>query len=65
MQIWIKYNKEIRDKVIEELVEEIKSTLPIVVHQDCSEVDYEVDCALYSLRNRIDRIAEQLKGEVI
>lgn len=53
--------QEIRNKAIDEFAEAIKSTLPIAVHKDCSEIDYEVDYALYGLRNRIDRIAEQMK----
>lgn len=55
------HDKEIQDKAIDTFAEEIKCTLPIAVHRDCSEVDYEVDRALYALRNQIDRIAEQMK----
>lgn len=55
------HDKEIRNKAIKEFAEAIKATLPITVHRDCSEVDYEVNYALYGLRHRIDRIAEQMK----
>lgn len=57
----ISYEQEIRNKAIEEFAESIKATLPIAVHRDCSEIDYEVNYALYSLRSRIDRIAEKMK----
>lgn len=55
------HDKEIRNKAIEEFAEAIKAILPIAVHRDCSEVDYEVNYALYGLRSRIDRIVEQMK----
>lgn len=52
---------EVRNKAIDEFAIEIKATLPIAVHRECSEIDYEVDCALYSKRNEIDRIAKRMK----
>ena len=60
----IELAKNERAKAIDEFAVAIKVTLPSAVHIDCSEIDYEVDCALYSVRNRIDRIAEQMKGGV-
>lgn len=54
------YEKGYND-AIDDFVEEIKSILPIAVHQDCSEIDYEVDYALYNMRFKIDKIAGQLK----
>lgn len=50
------YNEAIND-----FASELKSILPIAVHKDCSEIDYEVDYALYNMRFKIDNIAEQLK----
>lgn len=48
-------------KAINEFANELKSVLPMMVYKDCSEIDYEVDYALYNLRFKIDKIAEQLK----
>lgn len=59
------HDKKIRNKAIEEFAEAIKATLPIAVHRNCSEIDYGVNHALYGLRSRIDRIAEQIKEENI
>lgn len=53
--------EEVRNKAVDEFAIEVKATLPIAVHRDCSEIDYEVDCALYSKRNEIDRIAKRMK----
>ena len=49
------------NEAIDDFASELKSILPIAVHKDCSEIDYEVDCALYNMRFKIDNIAEQLK----
>ena len=55
------YEKGYND-AIDDFAKELKSILPIAVHQDCSEIDYEVDYALYNMRFKIDKIAEQLKA---
>ena len=55
------YEKGYND-AIDDFAEELKSILPIAVHQDCSEIDYAVDYALYNMRFKIDRITEQFKG---
>lgn len=49
-------------KAVEEFADAIKSTLPIAVHIDCSELDYEIDYALYNMRLKVDKIAEEMKG---
>lgn len=53
---------EIKNETIDEFAKAIKANLPIAVHRDCSEIDYEVECALYAKRNEIDRIAKRMKG---
>lgn len=50
-----------RNKAIDDFAEELKSTLPIAVHKDCSEIDYAVDYELYNMRFKIDKVAQQLK----
>lgn len=55
------YEKGYND-AIDDFAKELKSILPIAVHQDCSEIDYEVDYALYNMRFKIDKIAEQFKA---
>ena len=55
------YKKGYND-AIDDFAEELKSILPIAVHQDCSEIDYAVDYALYNMRFKIDKFAEQLKA---
>lgn len=55
------YGQEIRNKAIDDFAEELKSTLPIAVHMNCSEIDYAVEYELYNMRLKIDRIAQQLK----
>ena len=55
------YEKGYND-AIDDFAEELKSILPIAVHQDCSEIDYAVDYALYNMRFKIDKIAEQLRA---
>ena len=54
------YEKGYND-AIDDFAKELKSILPIAVHRDCSEIDYEVDYALYNMRFKIDKIVEQLK----
>lgn len=49
------------NKAIDDFTSELKSILPIAVHKDCSEIDYEVDYALYNMKFKIDNVAEQLK----
>lgn len=52
------------NEAIDDFASELRSTLPIAVHKDCSEIDYEVDCALYNMRFKIDNAVEQLKAGV-
>lgn len=51
-----------RNKAIDEFAKRLKETLPIAVHRDCSEIDYEVDYALYNMRHKIDEIAKEMRG---
>ena len=52
------------NEAIDDFASELKSILPIAVHKDCSEIDYEVDYALYNIRFKIDNAVEQLKAGV-
>lgn len=52
-----------RDEAYDRFAKEMKGLLPCFVSRDCSEIEYEVDFALYGLREKIDTIVENLKTE--
>lgn len=52
-----------RNEAYDRFAKEMKGLLPCFVSRDCSEIEYEVDFALYGLREKIDTIVENLKTE--
>lgn len=52
-----------RNEAYDRFSKEMKDLLPCFVSRDCSEIEYEVDFALYGLREKIDTIVENLKTE--
>lgn len=52
-----------RNEAYDRFAKEMKDLLPCFVSRDCSEIEYEVNFALYGLREKIDTIVENLKTE--